>query len=55
MNDPQKIWSFDIDTRSVGFANRGYLNDPNHFSEVDVLLTPDDFASAADESWAQMF
>ncbi|MDA9923181.1 hypothetical protein N9E25_07565 [Verrucomicrobiales bacterium] len=41
----QKIWSFDIGTGSIGYAVRGYSEDPNQFSEVDVLLIPDEFAS----------
>ena len=45
MSHSQRIWSFDIGTGSIGYAIRGYEEDPNRFSEVDVLLIPDEFAS----------
>jgi CRISPR-associated endonuclease Csn1 len=48
LSDSHRIWSFDIGTGSVGYSIRGYKEDPNEFSAVDVLLVPDEFASIKD-------
>ena len=41
----ERIWSFDVGTSSLGYAVRGYYDDPNEFSDVQSLLIPDGFAS----------